>query len=136
MQPLEIQSSIFIIDDDSSIRKSLTMLLESVGYQVVCFESAMEFLKSNTKRLKDSCILLDVKMPGLDGLELQKELSAINSSTPIIFITGHGDIPMSVQAMKEGAVNFLAKPFDDSQLLQSIEELCHCPESRLIGSLI
>ncbi len=122
MQPLEIQSSIFIIDDDSSIRKSLTMLLESVGYQVVCFESAMEFLKSNTKRLKDSCILLDVKMPGLDGLELQKELSAINSSTPIIFITGHGDIPMSVQAMKEGAVNFLAKPFDDSQLLQSIEE--------------
>jgi two-component system response regulator FixJ len=122
LQPLEIQSSIFIIDDDSSIRKSLAMLLESVGYQVVCFESAMEFLKSNTKRLKDSCILLDVKMPGLDGLELQKELSTINSSTPIIFITGHGDIPMSVQAMKEGAVNFLAKPFDDDMLLQSIEE--------------
>ena len=118
----ENTSSIFIVDDDLSIRSSLTMLLESVGYHVACFSSATEFLESGIIHSKDSCIVLDVKMSGLDGLDLQKELTSLNCITPIIFITGHGDIPMSVQAMKDGAVNFLTKPFDDDQLLDSISE--------------
>lgn len=114
--------SVFIVDDDQSIRSSLTMLLESAGYHVECFSSAIEFLESGIIHSKDSCIVLDVKMSGLNGLDLQKELTSINCITPIIFITGHGDIPMSVQAMKDGAVNFLPKPFDDDQLLDSISE--------------
>ncbi len=114
--------SVFIVDDDQSIRSSLTMLLESAGYHVECFSSAIEFLESGIIHSKDSCIVLDVKMSGLTGLDLQKELTSINCITPIIFITGHGDIPMSVQAMKDGAVNFLPKPFDDDQLLDSISE--------------
>lgn len=118
----ENPSSIFIVDDDSSVRSSLNMLLESAGYHVACFSSATEFLESGIIHSKDSCIVLDVKMSGLDGLDLQKELTSINCITPIIFITGHGDIPMSVQAMKDGAVNFLSKPFDDDQLLDSINE--------------
>ena len=114
--------SVFIVDDDQSIRSSLTMLLESAGYHVECFSSAIEFLESGIIHSKDSCIVLDVKMSGITGLDLQKELTSINCITPIIFITGHGDIPMSVQAMKDGAVNFLPKPFDDDQLLESISE--------------
>lgn len=114
--------SVFIVDDDQSIRSSLTMLLESAGHHVECFSSAIEFLESGIIHSKDSCIVLDVKMSGLNGLDLQKELTSINCITPIIFITGHGDIPMSVQAMKDGAVNFLPKPFDDDQLLDSISE--------------
>ncbi len=98
------------------------MLLESAGYRVECFSSAIEFLASDVIHSKDSCIVLDVKMAGLTGLDLQKELTSINCTIPIIFITGHGDIPMSVQAMKDGAVNFLPKPFDDDQLLDSISE--------------
>jgi RNA polymerase sigma factor (sigma-70 family) len=119
---LEISSTVFIVDDDLSIRLSLTMLLESAGYRVECFGSAIEFLESDVIHSKDSCIVLDVKMAGLTGLDLQKELTSINCTIPIIFITGHGDIPMSVQAMKDGAVNFLPKPFDDDQLLDSISE--------------
>ena len=118
----ENSSSVFIVDDDQSIRLSLTMLLESAGYHVECFSSAIDFLESGKIHSEDSCIVLDVKMSGLDGLDLQKELISINCITPIIFITGHGDIPMSVQAMKDGAVNFLPKPFDDDQLLDSISE--------------
>ncbi len=118
----ENPSSIFIVDDDSSIRSSLAMLLESAGYHVTCFSSALEFLDSELIHNKNSCIVLDVKMSGLSGLDLQKELTSLNCITPIIFMTGHGDIPMSVQAMKDGAVNFLTKPFDDDQLLDSISE--------------
>ena len=117
---MEIPSKVFIVDDDLSIRSSLTMLLESAGYQVVCFSYATEFLESDVIHSKDSCLVLDVKMAGLTGLELQKELTSINCTIPIIFITGHGDIPMSVQAMKDVAANFLPKPFDDDQLLDSI----------------
>jgi RNA polymerase sigma factor (sigma-70 family) len=119
---LEISSTVFIVDDDLSIRSSLSMLLESAGYRVECFSSATEFLASDVIHSKDSCLVLDVKMAGLTGLDLQKELTSINCTIPIIFITGHGDIPMSVQAMKDGAVNFLPKPFDDDQLLDSISE--------------
>ena len=114
--------SIFIVDDDYSIRSSLTMLLEAADYNVECFSSATDFLESGNIHSKNSCIVLDVKMSGLDGLDLQKELTSLNCITPIIFITGHGDIPMSVQAMKDGAINFLTKPFDDDQLLDSVRE--------------
>jgi two-component system response regulator FixJ len=114
--------SICIIDDDLSIRSSLTLLLESAGYHILCFSSAIEFLEFGIKQTNNGCIILDVKMAGLTGLDLQKELTSINCITPIIFITGHGDIPMSVQAMKDGAVNFLPKPFDDNELLDSISE--------------
>lgn len=119
---LDIIPTIYIVDDDPSIRSSLRMLLESVGYQVVCFHSAKEFLKFNLDTPTACCIILDVKMPDISGIELQKELALINNTIPIIFITGHGDMPMGVQAMKDGAVNFLSKPFDDEQLLDSIHE--------------
>jgi len=116
------KQTVFIVDDDVSVRKSLTMLLNSVEIDVRSFASAKEFLESKPNASSRGCLVLDVKMPGLSGLDLQKELSSRNISIPIIFITGHGDIPMSVQAMKRGAVNFLPKPFDDTQLIDSINE--------------
>lgn len=115
----EFKQTVFIIDDDASIRKSLSRLLRSVGYTTETFASAEEFLgREHFDGV--GCILLDVKMPGLSGTDLQEELSKADYHMPIIFITGHGDIPMSVQAMKKGAVDFLAKPFDDEQLLQAV----------------
>jgi len=119
---LEITPIIYIVDDDPSVRSSLRLLLESAGYEVICFSSAKEFLKFRLDSTTAHCLILDVKMPDLNGIELQKELASINNTIPIIFITGHGDIPMGVQAMKDGAVNFLSKPFDDQQLLDSINE--------------
>lgn len=112
---------VFVIDDDSSVRKSLSRLLRSADYTVEAFPSAEEFLR---REHFDGvgCILLDVKMPGLSGIDLQEELSKADYHMPIIFITGHGNIPMSVQAMKKGAVDFLTKPFDDKELLQTIEK--------------
>jgi len=113
--------TVFIIDDDASIRKSLSRLLRSADYTVETFPSAEEFLR---REHFDGigCLLLDVQMPGLSGTDLQEELSRAAYSMPIIFITGHGNIPMSVQAMKKGAVNFLAKPFDDDELLQGVRD--------------
>jgi FixJ family two-component response regulator len=119
---LEIIPTIYIVDDDPSVRSSLRLLLESAGYEVICFNSAKEFLEFRFNSTTAHCLILDVKMPDLSGIELQKELASINNTIQIIFITGHGDIPMGVQAMKDGAVNFLSKPFDDQQLLDSIDE--------------
>ena len=118
----EVPPLISIVDDDPSIRSSLSFLFQSEGYKVTTFNSAGEFLKSNIDTSDTSCLILDVKMPGINGLDLQKELASINYSRPIVFITGHGDIPMSVQAMKNGAVNFLLKPYDDTQILNAVEE--------------
>ena len=118
----EVPLLISIVDDDPSIRSSLSFLLQSAGYQVDDFNSAKEFLKSNINSSDSGCLILDVKMPGISGLDLQKELASINYSRPIIFITGQGDIPMTVQAMKNGAVNFLPKPYDDTQILDAVEE--------------
>lgn len=111
--------TVFIIDDDSSVRKSLSRLVRSLGFGVEAFASAEAFL---ARELYDGvgCIILDVRMPGLSGMELQDELSKTGYTIPIIFITGHGDIPMSVRAMKKGAVDFLPKPFDDDQLLDAL----------------
>ena len=113
---------VFVVDDDPSIRESLSLLLNSAGYKVETFASAKEFLESDPSSSGPACLVSDVKMPGLSGLDLQKELKSKNCVIPIIFITGHGDIPMSVQAMKKGAVDFLPKPFDDNDLLDAVKE--------------
>jgi len=119
---VESNPIVFIVDDDPSIRKSLSLLLNSAGYEVKTFPSAKKFLESKRDIPDSACLVLDVKMPGLSGLDLQKELKSRNYVMPIIFITGHGDIPMSVQAMKKGAVDFLSKPFDDGDLLNAVKE--------------
>ena len=116
-----MRPTVFVIDDDASVCKSLGRLFRSLGFDAETFASAELFLK---REHYDGigCLVLDVRMPGLSGMDLQDELSRADYSMPIIFITGHGNIPMSVQAMKKGAVNFLAKPFDDEELLQAVRE--------------
>jgi FixJ family two-component response regulator len=112
---------VFIIDDDAAIRASIQGLLKSVGLQSEGFESAEEFLK--TKRPDGpNCLILDVSLPGINGLQFQQQLRDAGLQVPIIFITGHGDIPMSVKAMKSGAVEFLTKPFRDDTLLEAIRQ--------------
>jgi RNA polymerase sigma factor (sigma-70 family) len=111
--------TVFVVDDDASVRSSLKFLMSSVGLQVESFDSADALLKRN---LPDApgCLVLDVRLRGLSGLDFQRELAARNCHMPIIFITGHGDIPMSVRAMKAGAVEFLTKPFRDQDLLDAV----------------
>jgi RNA polymerase sigma factor (sigma-70 family) len=111
---------VFIVDDDASIRKSVSRLLRSGGYEAEAFASATEFLESGRLEQSPACLILDVRMPGLTGMDLQERLCALKSTLAIIFITGHGDIPMGVQAMKSGAVDFLQKPFDDTQMLAAV----------------
>jgi RNA polymerase sigma factor (sigma-70 family) len=116
----ESQSIVFVVDDDASIRNALKSLIRSVGLQVEAFGSAQEFRQ--TKRPEaPSCLILDVRLRGISGLDFQRKLAEANIPIPIIFITGHGDIPMSVRAMKAGAVEFLAKPFRDQDLLDAIQ---------------
>ena len=110
---------VFVVDDDISVRESLELLIVSAGWRPETFESANEFL-ARPRLLAPSCLVLDVAMPGLDGLELQKRVAAERPDMPIIFITGHGDVPMTVQAMKAGAVEFLTKPFNDEVLVRAI----------------
>ena len=110
---------IFVVDDDASVCQSLTWLIESVGIKVETFPSAAEFLKRHPYD-GPACLVLDVRMPGLNGLDLQNQLAAAGRVIPIIFITGHGTVPMSVRAMKAGAVDFLQKPFEDQDLLDAI----------------
>ena len=116
---------IYIIDDDLSFRRSVEFLIQSVGHKVQSFSSAEEFLKSSYPDAP-SCLILDVRMPGLSGLDLQRKLSEIKLEIPIIFITGHGDIPMSVRAMKAGAMEFLTKPFHEQDLLDAISKAIEC----------
>ena len=110
---------VFVVDDDPSVRSSLKFLLSTVGLQVESFDSADAFLHKKPPDAP-SCLVLDVRLPGLSGLDFQRELAARNASIPIIFLTGHGDIPMSVRAMKAGAVEFLTKPFRDQDLLDAV----------------
>jgi len=110
---------VFVVDDDVSVRESLELLIRCEGWQPEIFASAQEFL-SRPRALGPSCLILDVSLPGLNGLDLQKRIASDRIDMPIIFITGHGDIPMSVQAMKAGAVEFLTKPFGDALLLSAI----------------
>ena len=118
--PANMLPTIYVVDDDASIRESLSSLLRSVGMQVEVFSSAIDFLNhGNLHPL--ACGVLDVRMPGLDGLGLQDRLSAMGRDIPIIFITGHGEVPMAVRAMRAGAIDFLKKPFEDTDLLNAIE---------------
>ena len=117
----EADATVFVVDDDESIREALKSLISSVGLQVATFASAREFLQSRTPDVP-GCLVLDVRLPGLSGLDLQSELAKANIATPIIFITGHADIPMTVRAMKAGAVEFLSKPFRDQDLLDAIQQ--------------
>jgi FixJ family two-component response regulator len=110
---------VFIVDDDISVRESLELLVRSEGWQPETFESAQEFL-ARPRVIVPCCLVLDVSLPGLNGLELQKRVAVDRTDMPIIFITGHGDVPMTVQAMKAGAVEFLTKPFGDNVLLSAI----------------
>ena len=110
----------FVVDDDVSMREALSRLIRSVGLHVETFSSAREFLRQKEPEVP-ACLVLDVRLPGLSGMELQREMASANCRIPIIFITGHGDIPMSVRAMKAGAVDFITKPFHDQDLLDAIQ---------------
>lgn len=113
------QPIVFVVDDDVSVRESLELLIKFAGWQPETFASAGEFL-TRPRTATPSCLVLDVSLPDLNGLELQKLIASERTDMPIIFITGHGDVPMTVQAMKGGAVEFLTKPFDDEVLLNAI----------------
>jgi FixJ family two-component response regulator len=116
----ETEGLVFVVDDDAPLRESLKNLIRSVGLRVEAFASAQEFLRTKRPDLA-GCLVLDVRLPGLSGLDLQKRIAEAEMEIPIIFITGHGDIPMTVQAMKAGAVEFLTKPFRDQDLLDAIQ---------------
>jgi FixJ family two-component response regulator len=116
----EDSATVFVVDDDPSIQRGLKTLIRSVGLRVEVFGSARDFLQSKRPD-GPSCLVLDVRLPGLSGLEFQKELVKANVQVPIIFITAHGDVPMSVRAMKAGALEFLTKPFRDQDLLDAIQ---------------
>jgi RNA polymerase sigma factor (sigma-70 family) len=118
----ELSSQVFVVDDDASVRKSLVRLLRSAGYQAESFASADEFIRCWQRGPLPGCVVLDVQMPGIDGLQLQAELNDSAHAIPIIFITGHGDVPASVKAMKAGAVDFFSKPFNDQELLRAVQE--------------
>jgi FixJ family two-component response regulator len=117
----EPDSVVFVVDDDSSVREAIKSLVRSVGLRVETFETAQQFLGSKRPEVP-GCVVLDVRLPGLSGLDLQRELAANDIKLPIIFITGYGDIPMSVTAMKAGALEFLTKPFRDQDLLDAIQK--------------
>jgi len=117
----DADATVFVVDDDEAIREALKSLISSVGLDVETFASAREFLQRRGADVP-GCLVLDVRLPGLSGLDLQSELANANIHTPIIFITGHGDIPMTVRAMKAGAVEFLTKPFREQDLLDAIQQ--------------
>jgi FixJ family two-component response regulator len=117
----ESKPIVFVVDDDLSVRQGLERLLRAVGWRVETFASAQEFL-AHQKENTPSCLVLDVGLPGLSGLDLQKQIMGANREIPIVFITGHKDVPTSVQAMKAGAVEFLVKPFSEQDLLDAIEQ--------------
>jgi FixJ family two-component response regulator len=115
----EPQSAVFVVDDDASVRESLKSLFRMVGHGVEAFPSASEFLRSKLPDVA-CCLVLDIRLPGLSGLDFQAELAKANRRIPIVFMTGHGDIPMTVKAMKAGAVEFLTKPFRDQDMLDAV----------------
>jgi FixJ family two-component response regulator len=117
----EAKAIVFVVDDDASVREGLGSLIRSAGLRVETFASAQEFL-ARPRSDVPSCLVLDVRLPGLSGLDLQKRLAEVNIEIPIVFITGHGDVPTSVQAMKAGAVEFLTKPFVDRDLLDAVKQ--------------
>ena len=130
MNNLQVQAqTVFIVDDDTAICEAMGMLLDSVDLSHRAFNSASEFLESHSEN-DNGCLVLDIRMPGLSGLELQEQLNAMGSSIPIIFITGHGDVPMAVEAMQNGAVDFIQKPFRDQVLLDRISDALKLADER------
>ena len=121
MEVSQAKPTVFVVDDNASIREAIKSLVESTGLRAETFESTQDFLRH---KLPDGpqCLVLDVLLPGVSGLDFQNELTAANIRIPIVFITGHGDIPMTVRAMKAGAVEFLTKPFQDEDLLKAIQQ--------------
>ena len=117
----EGERTVFVIDDDPGVRKSLSDLISSIGLKARTFASAREFLQEKRPE-SQACLVLDVRLPGLGGLDLQRELAKTETPLPIIFITGHGDVPMTVRAMRGGAVDFLTKPFRDQDLLDAVQQ--------------
>ncbi|HUO95910.1 MAG TPA: response regulator FixJ [Steroidobacteraceae bacterium] len=117
----EKPATVFVVDDDDAVRTSLRLLLKSVGLPVETFAAAQEFL-DNFDADRAGCLVLDIRMPGMSGLELQQRLNEIHAIIPIVFITGHGDVPMAVEAMQHGAVDFIQKPFRDQDLIDRINQ--------------
>ena len=117
----EKPATVFVVDDDDAVRTSLRLLLKSVGLPVETFASAQEFLDGFDAE-RAGCLVLDIRMPGMSGLELQQRLNEIHAIVPIVFITGHGDVPMAVEAMQHGAVDFIQKPFRDQDLIDRINQ--------------
>jgi FixJ family two-component response regulator len=115
------EATVYVVDDDASVRRGLERLLRSAGHRVVTFGSAREFLERRDIE-SPSCLVLDIRMPGQNGLDLHETLIAAGRHLPVVFITGNGDIPMAVRAMKAGAIDFLAKPLDDKELLEAVRQ--------------
>ena len=127
-EPVRAASVVYVVDDDEAVRDSLKWLLEANRYQVSCFARAEDFL-AQYDAAKTACLILDVRMPGMSGLELQEQLVARGANLPILFITGHGDVPMAVATMKKGAVDFIEKPFNESDLRASVERMLAAAET-------
>lgn len=117
----EVTPTVYIVDDDEAVRESLGLLLDSVDQNFASFSSAVEFLDAYNNDMA-GCIVLDIRMPGMNGLELQRKLNDLHSILPIIFVTGHGDVPMAVEAMQHGAVDFIQKPYREQDLLDKINQ--------------
>ena len=135
----EAESLVFLVDDDASMRQAITSLLQSVDLRVEAFGSAADFLKKRhaAHGIPAACLILDVRLPGVSGLDFQAELARADTRLPIVFISGHGDIPMTVRAMKAGAIEFLTKPFRDQDLLDAVQlALQHDRDRRIRESAI
>ncbi len=118
---MDLKPAVYVIDDDDAVRESLELLLDSVDQKTECFASAQAFLDAFSNDML-GCIVLDIRMPGMNGMELQKELNRQGSILPIIFVTGHGDVPMAVEAMQHGAVDFVQKPYREQELLDKVNQ--------------
>jgi two-component system, LuxR family, response regulator FixJ len=133
-QKLKIEGTIFVVDDDEAVRDSLAVLLETVGLDVEAFANATDVL-ARCRDARPVCVVTDVRMPGMDGLGLQQQLSKLHAHVPVVVITGHGDVPLAVQAMKAGAVDFIEKPFSDDIILASIEAAVRSRRSGKTGGV-
>ncbi|MEX1668588.1 response regulator transcription factor [Zhongshania guokunii] len=118
---MTVEATVYLVEDDDAVRDSLQMVLESVGHKVASYSRADTFLEDYSVDMA-GCLVLDIRMPGMNGMELQRQLNARNSILPIIFVTGHGDVPMAVDAMQRGAVDFVQKPYREEELLGKIQQ--------------
>lgn len=134
MTKIRIEGIIFVVDDDEAVRDSLALLLETAGLEVQSFANAADVL-TRCQITRPACVITDVRMPGMDGLELQQKLSELHVDVPVIVITGHGDVPLAVQAMKAGALDFIEKPFSDETILASIDAAAHTGRIKKTGAI-